>query len=81
MLSLLSPDPEGRPSVDAIVRSELLLALHRSIRSRKPVPAAPSASAGMLTGPTLSSTLPCLCRLRAQGCDVAAGDTVAGWTG
>ena len=48
VLSLLSPDPEGRPSVDAIVRSELLLALHRSIRTRKPVPAAPSACAGML---------------------------------
>ncbi len=35
MLSLLHPDPECRPSVDAIVRSELLLALHKSIRQRK----------------------------------------------
>ncbi|CAL8465090.1 g4625 [Coccomyxa elongata] len=35
VLSLLHPDPECRPSVDAIVRSELLLALHKSIRQRK----------------------------------------------
>lgn len=35
MLSLLHPDPDCRPSVDSIVRSELLLALHRSIRQRK----------------------------------------------
>ena len=48
MLSLLNPDPEGRPSVDAIVRSELLLALHRSMRMRKPVPPpAPAPPAGM----------------------------------
>lgn len=38
MLSLLHPDPECRPSVDAIVRSELLLALHKSIRQRKHSP-------------------------------------------
>ena len=35
VLSLLNPDPEGRPTVDTIVRSELLLELHRSIRQRK----------------------------------------------
>ena len=35
VLSLLHPDPDCRPSVDAIVRSELLLALHKSIRQRK----------------------------------------------
>lgn len=38
MLSLLHPDPDCRPSVDAIVRSELLLALHKSIRQRKHAP-------------------------------------------
>ena len=48
VLSLLSPDPGGRPSVDAIVRSELLLALHRSIRTRKqpPPPGSPHAPPG-----------------------------------
>ena len=39
VLSLLNPDPEGRPAVDTIVRSELLLELHRSIRQRKQAPA------------------------------------------
>ena len=41
VLSLLHPDPDCRPSVDAIVRSELLLALHKSIRQRKHSPGAP----------------------------------------
>ncbi len=50
VLSLLNPDPEGRPSVDAIVRSELLLALHRSMRQRKPVPP-PPPPAGMHADP------------------------------
>ncbi len=41
VLSLLHPDPDCRPSVDAIVRSELLLALHKSIRQRKHSSGAP----------------------------------------
>ena len=40
VLSLLNPDPEGRPTVDTIVRSELLLELHRSIRQRRQAPGA-----------------------------------------
>jgi hypothetical protein len=34
VLSLLHPDPDSRPTVDDLVRSEPLLALHLSIRSR-----------------------------------------------
>lgn len=35
VLSLLHPDPASRPSVDSIVQSQLLLALHNSIRSQR----------------------------------------------
>lgn len=35
VLSLLHPDPSSRPTVDSIVHSQLLLALHKSIRSQK----------------------------------------------
>ncbi|CAK0787313.1 hypothetical protein CVIRNUC_010531 [Coccomyxa viridis] len=35
VLSLLHPDPASRPTVDSIVHSQLLLALHKSVRSRR----------------------------------------------
>ena len=35
VLSLLHPDPASRPTVDSIVQSQLLLALHKSIRSQR----------------------------------------------
>ncbi len=35
MLSLVHPDPASRPTVDSIVQSQLLLALHKSIRSQR----------------------------------------------
>ncbi|CAL5229502.1 g12838 [Coccomyxa viridis] len=35
VFSLLHPDPANRPTVDSIVHSQLLLALHKSIRSQK----------------------------------------------
>ena len=35
VFSLLHPDPSYRPTVDSIVQSQLLLALHKSIRNQK----------------------------------------------
>ena len=46
VLSLLHPDPASRPTVDSIVHSQLLLALHKSVRSRRRAGECPPTTGG-----------------------------------
>lgn len=42
--TLLQPDPNARPSVDALLKSNLLQSLHASLAGRRPVEAQPAAA-------------------------------------